>query len=144
MTNKNCEILNDVTKTLIDSQKGYEKAYDMADDSYALRSQFQQRANERRQLVNEFQQQVRQYGEEPQTDGGITGTLHRQWSQFSSAFRDDEKAALEAVDTGEEHLAEQIENKLEEDGLDMNTRQLLQKAYTSAKQGERFAERVSA
>lgn len=142
MTNKNAEILNDVTKTLIDSYKGYNEACEKADDSFALRNEFRQRASERQQLVNEFQQQVRSYGEQPETDGGIAGTMHRGWMNFTSAFQDDEKAALESVDSGEEHLAESIEGKLKEDGLDTNTRQLLQKAHASAKAGERWADRM--
>lgn len=142
MTNKNAEILNDVTKTLIDSQKGYENAAEAVDQSYALRNAFQERAQQRAQLVNQFQSQVRSYGEEPETDGGIAGSAHRAWQDFTSMFQSDEKAALNAIDDGEEYLVEQIEGKLKEDGLDMTSRDLLERAHASACEGENWADRM--
>lgn len=144
MANANIDILNDVTKTLIDSKKGYDTAYDMSEDNFPLRAEFLRRANERQSLINEFQAQVRSLGGEPETDGGAAGTVHRAFSQFSSLFRDDEKAALSAIDDGEEHLAEQIEGKLEKNANEIapDARQLLKRAHTSACEGECFAERM--
>lgn len=140
MTNKNIEALNTVTKGLIDSHEGYKKAYEMTDENYGLRSEFIRRANEREQLVQQFQSQVRSFGGEPETSGGLLGSAHRSIMQFSSMFRDDEKAALGAIDDGEEYLADKIENCLNEKDLnDTQTRSLLQQAHSSAKQGERFA-----
>ncbi|MEO1101811.1 MAG: PA2169 family four-helix-bundle protein [Pseudomonadota bacterium] len=144
MTNANIDILNDVTKTLIDSKKGYETACDMSDDSFPLRSEFRRRASERQELINEFQQQVRSFGGEPETDGGAAGAAHRAFSQLSSLFRDDEKAALSAIDDGEEYLAEQIEDKIEKGSSELTpeVRQLLNRALAAACEGERFAERM--
>jgi uncharacterized protein (TIGR02284 family) len=143
MQNPNIDALNDVTKTLIDSQKGYQKVCDMSDDSFALRSKFQSLASERTDLINAFQEQVRSYGGEPQTSGGAAGSMHRAWADFTSLFRNDEKAALEAVDTGEEYLANEIAEKLESPKLDPQVRDLLQRAKSSARYGENFAERAS-
>ncbi|MEM5517398.1 PA2169 family four-helix-bundle protein [Henriciella sp. AS95] len=140
MTNKNIDALNDVTKTLIDSQKGYEKVCAMSDDSYALRGKFQSLAAERADLIQSFQNQVRSFGGEPETSGGTGGSLHRAWADFTSLFQDDEHAALEAVEGGEEHLAKEAASKLEDKDLDMVTRELLQRAQASACYGERFAE----
>lgn len=144
MTNANIAILNDVTKTLIDSKKGYQTACDMSDDSFPLRTEFRRRASQRQDLINEFQQQVRTFGGEPETNGGAAGAAHRAFSQLSSLFRDDEKAALSAIDDGEEHLADQIDGKLKDKGADLTpeTRQLLQRAHAVACEGERFAERM--
>ena len=133
MQNPSIDALNDVTKTLIDSQQGYQKVCEMSDDSYALRSKFQSLANERTELINDFQAQVRAYGGEPQTSG----------ADFTSMFRDDEKAALEAVDTGEEYLANEIDGKLENKELDAQARELLQRAKSSACYGENFADQLS-
>ena len=60
-----------------------------------------------------------------------------------SLFRDDEKAALEAVDDGEEHLAETIEDKLEKSEVQGQARALLQDALRSAREGEAFADRLT-
>ncbi|WP_084418691.1 ferritin-like domain-containing protein [Henriciella litoralis] len=143
MQNPNIDALNDVIKTLIDSQQGYQKVCEMSDDSYALRSKFQSLANERTALINDFQTQVRAYGGEPQTSGGVAGSMHRAWADFTSMFRDDEKAALEAVDTGEEHLAKEIDDKLENTELDAQARELLRRAKSSACYGENFADQLS-
>ena len=141
MTNTNIDVLNKVTKGLIDSREGYKKAYEITDENYGLRSEFMRRANERDQLIQQFQTQVRSFGGEPETDGGLLGTAHRSVLQFTSMFRDNEKAALDAIDDGEEYLADKIENCLKEEGMsDVQTRSLLQKAHASAKSGERFAE----
>lgn len=140
MTDRNVKVLNSVTKTLIDSCKGYEKCAEVSDDSYRLQSEFSRRQNERKQLVHDFQNQVRTLGGEPETDGSMAGAVHRGFTRFSSVFRDDETAAISALDDGEEFLAEKIEDKLEDHDLSPQTTQLLQKAMLAAKSGERFAD----
>ncbi len=142
MTNPNVDALNDVTKTLIDSQKGYEKVCEISDDSFALRSKFQSLAAERTDLIGRFQEQVRSYGGTPETSGGAGGALHRVWADFTSLFQNDEKAALEAVEGGEEHLAKEVASKLENKGLDQVTIDLLERARASACYGENFAEQA--
>ena len=134
------DVLNDVTQTLIDSHKGYETCCEVSDDSYALQTNFQQRAQARADLIKEFQAQVQALGGEPATSGSIAGAAHRAWTSFTTLFSDDEKAAIEAIDDGEEYLAEKIEGCLTNDHLDMRTRELLQKAHASAREGERFAD----
>ena len=140
MSNPNIDALNDVTKTLIDSQKGYEKVAEMTDETHALRSKFQTLAYERNELVTAFQARVRDLGGEPVTDGGAAGAMHRAWANFTSLFTKDEKAALEAVDDGEEYLAERSEARLKEKDLDEATIELLQRAHGSARHGEKFAD----
>lgn len=140
MSNPNIDVLNDVTKTLIDSQKGYEKVCEIAEEGHGLRSKFLALAAERRDLISAFQARVRDYGGEPETSGGVGGSLHRAWADFTSLFEDDEKAALDAVDDGEDYLADTIESKLKTDGLDQSTIDLLQRAKASARYGESFAD----
>ncbi|NNL88063.1 MAG: DUF2383 domain-containing protein, partial [Marinicaulis sp.] len=65
MSNQTIDALNDVTKTLIDSQKGYEFACEQCDDSYRLRARFHQYANDRKELAADFQNEVRKLGGEP-------------------------------------------------------------------------------
>lgn len=142
MHNHDIDALNDVTKTLIDSQKGYQKVCEISDDSFKLRGKFQSLAAERADLIQAFQNQVRHYGGEPQTSGGMGGSMHRAWTDFTTLFQDDEKAALEAVEGGEEHLAKEAASKLENEELDISTRELLQRAQASACYGENFADRA--
>lgn len=143
MSNKNADVLNDVTKTLIDSQKGYQKVIELADESHGLRAKFAALAAERQDLITTFQTRVRELGEEPVTSGGAGGSLHRAWADFTSLFESDEKAALDAVDDGEDYLADRIDSKLKEDGLDQQTLDLLQRARASARYGEKFADELT-
>ena len=140
MSNPNVDVLNDVTKTLIDSQKGYQKVFEIADKSHVLREKFRSLAAERLELISAFQERVSEYGGEPVTKGGVGGSLHRAWADFTALFQDDEKAALEAVDDGEEHLADKIGRELDNEKLDASTIELLQRARGSACHGDRFAD----
>lgn len=143
MNKTEIDALNDVTKVLIDSQKGYEKCADLTDESFGFRAQFQQRARDRAALISRFQQQVQTLGGEPQTDGGAMGALHRGFTEFSSLFRDDKKAALSAIDDGEEHLAKAIKDRLEKSEVQGQARALLEEAYSSAREGESFADSMT-
>ncbi len=137
------DALNDVTKVLIDSRKGYEKCAELADESFAFRSEFQKRASDRANLISRFQQHVRTLGGDPQMEGGTMGALHRALTEFSSLFKDDKKAALEAIDDGEEHLADSIKDRLEKSEIQGQSRALLQEAYASAREGEAFADSLT-
>ena len=141
MSDKNIEILNDVTKTLIDSCKGYEKACETSGDNQALREEFRRRAQQRSDLVAQFQQEAASLGGDAEADGSMLGAAHRTFIDFAGLFQKDSQAALSAIDDGEENLCEQIQERLEEDGLNPGTRTLLQRAYRAAKEGERFADR---
>lgn len=136
----NIKALNEVTETLIDSYKGYEKSIEISDDSYALRQNFQNRAKERAQLVNEFQNEVRQLGGEPKTEGTMLGKAHRAFESFTALFQDDERAAVSAIDDGEDYLAKKCEGCLEDTALAPKTRELVSRAHASARAGERFAD----
>ena len=143
MTDSNIKTLNSVTKTLIDSCKGYETCAEISDDSYALQSEFNRRQTERKNLINAFQSEVRQLGGEPAENGSMSGAVHRGFTRFSALFRDDEAAAVSALDDGEEFLAEKIEDKLEDGLFNSSTEALLREAHKSAKSGERFADMIN-
>lgn len=140
MANNEISALNDVTKMLIDSQKGYEMAAEVADDNHHLSQSFKSRATQRGDLVNKFQQRVRDLGGEPQTEGGVLGSLHRSMTEFSSIFTSNEKAALNAIDDGEERLAEKVSNELENGTFSALSQDLMGEARQSARMGERFAD----
>ncbi len=133
-------VLNTITKTLIDSHKGYETCCEVSDDSYALAKNFRERADARSELIREFQAEVTALGGEAATAGSVAGAAHRAWTGFTKMFVDDEKAAIEAIDDGEEYLAEKIEAALNDTSLAPRTQELLRKAHASAREGERFAD----
>lgn len=137
---KNIEVLSDVTAKLIDSCKGYQMCAEVTDDNLVLKNQFLNRQAERQGLVDEFQSKLTARGGEVKSNGTVAGTFHRGFTKFVSIFRNDYKAAVDALDTGEEHLAEYIQDQLKEENLSADTTMLLRKAHTSAVEGERFAD----
>lgn len=140
MSDQEIKVLNSITKTLIDSRKGYETCCDIVDNDYTLSAEFGRRRDARAALVGEFQARVRVLGGEPEDDGSAVGAVHRAFTRFSALFQDDQNAAASALDDGEEFLAEKIEDRLEDSSLDAATEELLRKALRSAKDGERFAD----
>lgn len=140
--NTDINVLNDITERLIDSRKGYEKAMDVVDSHASLRSSFGKRANERAELINRFQDRVRDLGGDPTTDGSMTGALHQAWMKFSSLFEDDAEAALAAIDNGEERLADEIQKQIKQRAIDAVTTRLLEQAWVQVKDGEAFVDRM--
>lgn len=133
-------ILNDVTQTLIDSYKGYESCLNDFEERKNLRTRFSQRAKARALMITEFQNVVRDLGGDPETDGSVSGAAHRGWTKFTTLFQDDEKAACQSIDDGESFLAEKIRDVLRQPDITPRTRELLDKAYRSAKEAELFAD----
>ncbi len=139
----NIEVLNDVTKILIDSERGFRESANQLDSQYLLlKGELSTRAIQRNRLVQSFQQEVRNLGGEPETDGSLRGKVYQNFKKFTGLFKDDDKAALSAINDGEDYLSEYIQDKLEDnEELTYNTRQLLKTAHRDSCEGERFAER---
>ena len=133
------EELNDVTQLMIDSFKGYKEAIDQADDSFALKQEFKDRAERRSVYIAEVQDYVRSLGGEPAVDGTARGAVHRGWVKFSNLFRDDEEGAVSSVENGEAYLAECIEDCLEDDEVDATAKAILRKAHADVAAGRNFA-----
>jgi len=142
MASTEIDALNDITKILIDSRKGYEKAGELVGGDYAFAPELARRASDRATLVAAFQARVQTLGGAAETDGSALGTAHRGFMDFTSVFRDDSKAAFSAVDDGEEYLAKKIQSKLDEKDLSVESRDLLARALASAQSGESFAART--
>lgn len=136
------EELNDVTRLMIDSCKGYEAACEESDDNFALRQEFRERGSRRREYVNEIQSYVRSLGGEPSTHGTARGAVHRGWMNFANIFRDDERGAIESVENGESFLAYRIEDCLHDGQIDDNARSILQRAHTDVKAAQNYFDRL--
>lgn len=136
------EELNDVTRLMIDSFQGYREAASEADDSWALKNEFDQRAETRSRHIAAIQNYVRELGGEPSTHGTARGTVHRGWMKFANNFRDDEKGAIESVENGESFLANRIEDCLEDGQLDSTGKQLLQQAHVDVCSAANYFDRL--
>ncbi|PIX66100.1 MAG: hypothetical protein COZ43_07830 [Sphingomonadales bacterium CG_4_10_14_3_um_filter_58_15] len=122
--NASVDILNDILETLIDSKHGYEKAAEIADRD-ALKNFFSRRAASRSAMSAAVRNAIIDLGGKPEDDGTILGSAHRVFMGISAAVQDNDEAAIEAVDTGEEHLRKKFEKALDDEDLTASAQTLL-------------------
>jgi uncharacterized protein (TIGR02284 family) len=132
MQNETVDTLNNLIETLKDGQEGFAAAAkDVKDPN--VRSTFNQFATERGQMVEELASQVRQYGEDPDTDGSATAAIHRGWMNLKSALGGGEKSILDEAERGEDQAVSDFEKALENPKLPPDVQQVVRSQYTRVK-----------
>ena len=128
-------ILNDLIATTIDSADGYsEAAKDAGTSRFA--SLFTSRASERRGITGDLQRAVSSLGETPEDDGTILAGAHRVFVNLKSMVTgQDEKALINEVEAGEDHIKAKYEDALRDREISPTTRALIEQAYVSVKAG---------
>lgn len=127
------DVLNGLIKTTLDSVGGYREAAENADSSQ-FKSMFAQRATKRRELASELQRQVRALGGKPEDDQGIVGKAHNKFVGLKAALSgNDDKAVIDEVERGEDHIKEKFADALEDDDLPALARDAVSRAYASIK-----------
>ena len=129
------DILNSLVETTLDSADGYaEAAKDAKSDS--LTSLFQDRASERRQVASTLQQRVRLLGGEPEDEGTLLASAHRMFVNLrTSLTANDNKAVVEEVERGEDHIKSKFEDAMKDEDLSPDTRSVIIDVYTSVRNG---------
>ena len=129
------DILNSLVETTLDSADGYaEAAKDARSDS--LTSLFQDRASERRQVASTLQQRVRLLGGEPEDEGTLLASAHRMFVNLrTSLTANDNKAVVEEVERGEDHIKSKFEDAMKDEDLSPDTRSVIIDVYTSVRNG---------
>ena len=137
MTDTSHEIrtLNALIASVIDSVDGYsESAKDV--DSPQFSEKFLAWANERREVSEKLRGQVTRLGGKPEDDGTILAAGHRAFVNLkSTVLSRDDKAVVNEVERGEDHLKAKFEAALKDDNLSPSTREAVQSAWTSVQQG---------
>ena len=112
-----CDVLNGLIKTTLDSVGGYKDAADSANNS-RFKGMFAERAMKREQLARELQEEVRALGGDPQEHQGLVGKMHNEFVNLKAALTgNDDKAVIDEVERGEDHLKEKFEDALDDDDL---------------------------
>jgi uncharacterized protein (TIGR02284 family) len=127
--------LNDLIQTTIDSVNGYE---DAAANSEAGRFQqmFRERASERQRVVQDLRAEVRRLGGEPEEGGSFMGKTHQRFLDLKSAITGrDEKAIINEVERGEDHIKAKFESALEGGKLSGESRTAVERCYQSIRAG---------
>jgi uncharacterized protein (TIGR02284 family) len=128
-------VLNSLIATTLDSVDGYEtSAADIEDASLA--SMFTARASERRNVVSQLQAEVSRLGGNPEDDGTILAGAHRMFVNLKSAVTgQDNKAIVNEVERGEDHIKAKYEAALNDADLSPETRSVIQTAWQSVREG---------
>ena len=134
-TSHDISTLNSLIATTIDSVEGYTEA---AKDSESGRfgAIFVDRASERRQAATSLQTEVTRLGGTAEDDGTVLASAHRVFLNLKSAITGkDDKAIVDEVERGEDHIKAKYEDALADNALGIQTRSAIEQAYASVKQG---------
>src|SRR5438270_478162 len=96
------KVLNSLIETTLDSANGYKEAAENTHEE-RLRTMFSERAQRRRELVGQLQQEVRSFGGQPEDDQSMMGKMHNKFVDLKNALTGgDEKAVINEVERGED------------------------------------------
>ncbi|KQN08584.1 hypothetical protein ASE85_16765 [Sphingobium sp. Leaf26] len=127
--------LNGLIATTLDSVDGYTEAAKNTENSGFV-TLFNGLASERRQLVSRLQQEVSSLGGEPEDDGTILAGAHRVFLNLKSIVTGhDDKAIINEVEAGEDHIKAKYEDAIEDRDLSPAVQTLVSSAYGSVKAG---------
>jgi len=128
MSDKIINVLNELIETSKDGQKGFQAAAEDTKNA-ELKALFQRRAADCGSGATELQAVVTQLGGKPETDGTISGAVHRGWMNLKQAVAGrSDTAILEECERGEDVAKKNYSDALKET-LPENVRAIVQKQY---------------
>jgi len=128
-------VLNGLIATTLDSADGYAEAAKDA-KSESLTGLFRSRANERRTVATTLQECVRSLGGEAEDEGTVLASAHRMFVNLrTSLTKDDNKAVVDEVERGEDHIKHKFEDALKDRELSAHTMTVVSEAYASVRSG---------
>ena len=131
------DVLNDLIETCRDGQKGFEDAASHFENP-AIRAFLEEQSRIRGRFAEQIQQEVRQLGGDPVSDGSATGAVRRAWMDLKSAVGGGDKAILSSCEAGEDSAVTQYRSALQK-MLPEPARSLVSQQYESI---ERTHERI--
>lgn len=128
------KILNGLIETTLDSMKGYR---DACEDTKGTHSElFASMADERSRVATDLQEHVRSHGGEPEDSSSTAGALHRGFMNLKDAITGtDDKAVINAVESGEDHIKAKYEKALKDEDLSPDCRVVIERAFQSVREG---------
>jgi uncharacterized protein (TIGR02284 family) len=134
-TSHDISTLNSLIATTLDSVEGYTEAVRETQNSEFV-TLFTGLADDRRQLVTLLQQEVSALGGEPEDDGTVLAGAHRVFLNLKSVVTGhNDKAIINEVEAGEDHIKGKFEGALEDRDLSPTVQTLIASAYESVKAG---------
>ncbi len=134
-TSHDISTLNGLIATTIDSVDGYRtSAQDVENPRFA--ELFTARASERSSVAEQLRAEVKRLGGNPEDDGTLLAAGHRAFVNLKAAVTSrDDKAIVNEVERGEDHIKAKYEEALKDDDLSPGCRSLVETAYESVKSG---------
>ncbi|MFL0672160.1 MAG: PA2169 family four-helix-bundle protein [Erythrobacter sp.] len=127
--------LNDLIATTYDSVEGYGEAAKKSENGRFL-GLFNERAVERQAIITALRADVIRLGGEPEDDGTMLAGVHRMFLNLKSVVTgNDDKAIIDEVERGEDHIKDKFEDALEDKGLSPEVAHTIRDCYASIKQG---------
>lgn len=127
--------LNSLIETTLDSADGYAEAAKDA-KSESLISLFRERSTERRQVASTLQKRVRLLGGDPEDDGTVLASAHRMFVNLrSSLTSNDNKAVVDEVERGEDHIKSKFEDAMKDKDVSPDTMSVITDVYASVRSG---------
>lgn len=127
--------LNDLLEKNYDAEKGFKMASDNAKHA-GLKSYFSNKAQERYNFGHQIKTELRNFGEEPDKGGSVTGAAHRTWMEVKSWFSaDNDESMLEEAIRGEKASVEEYHDVLQETTLPASTKEILTTQKSKIEQG---------
>ena len=128
------KVLNGLIETTIDSVDGYAEAAKDAENPQ-FRDLFLTRAAERRQIAARLREAVRREGGDPADDGTVLASAHRVFTGLRSSMSHGDKAVVDEVERGEDHIKAKFEDALKDTDLSPATMTAIETAYGSVRAG---------
>jgi len=128
------DVLNDLIEVTLDSSDGYRRAAEETEHT-SYRTLFRRRAEDRRQIVTEFQEAVRSLGGEPEDEGSMLAAAHRTFLSLRDSLSRGDEAVVAEVERGEDHIKNEYEEALGDGELSIEVKSLVRDAFESIRQG---------
>lgn len=137
---QNIELLKSLTQTTYDSVQGYTDAAQKA-DAGALKTALEQRRDKRSQTLSMMNRALIDNGGEAVTSTSASRKAHAAWTGLTDAISSGDKAVVERIEEGEDHLKSEFKDALDDDArTEPELRRVIEKAYTEIQEGERFTD----
>ncbi|TYB77096.1 ferritin-like domain-containing protein [Bizionia myxarmorum] len=126
--------LNALLEKNYDAEKGYKKAAENT-ENVALKNHFNRKAAERYDFGHQLKSEIKNFGQEPDKGGSVTGSVHRAWMDVKAVFSaDNEESMLEEAIRGEKASVEEYNDVLNETNLPASTRDIVLKQKNTISQ----------
>jgi uncharacterized protein (TIGR02284 family) len=134
-TSHDIRTLNALIASVIDSIDGYTEAAKNSENS-RFSTMFADRAAERRQVAERLRSEVARLGGNPEDNGTALAGAHRVFVNLKAAIANrDDKAIINEVERGEDHLKSKFEDALRDNDLSPPVRVTIEDAFASVRQG---------